>query len=322
MRLASAVLRDDAKDPCMKHQALKRALTAQVVLRLALGAACYVSFAPRVASACSSTRCSWDYVAPGKGARIPSNAPALVVSAQEGDQVILLDASGMPIPFTTAGTVLERLIVPDRPLPTSAVTLEVQRSACLDEGALAHRFEVVAASPLPTTAGTVAVEHNRGPVLAPHTAACLKETPAAWARVELRPSPELVPFLPLSRVTVTVDGNTWARGRPGVFGADDTFRQQRRVDQIFASCEEQVSMQDPGIFKQDQGIAQGKHRGELTVELPGAAPLPPVPFEFELSCAAPPAPDTGGCSFGGREPGALGGLLALFGLVGLWRKRR
>lgn len=302
----------------MKYQPLKRALTEQVLLRLALGAACCASFAPRVASACGSSRCLWDYVAPETGAKIPANAPALVVSAREGDQVILLDAFGTPIPFTTAGTVLERLIVPDRPLPASAVTLEVQRSACLGEGALAHRFEVVAATPLPTAAGTVAVEHNRGTVLAPHTAACLKETQAAWARVELKPSPELVPFLPLSRVTVTVDGNTWARGRFGVLGADETFRHQRRVDQIFASCEEQ----DPGISEHDQGIAQGKHRGELTVELPGAAPLPPVPFEFELSCAAPTAPDTGGCSFGGRGPKTIGGLLALLGLVGSLRKRR
>ena len=323
------------------------------------------------AEACSPDRCRIAYVAPLPGTTIPANAPALVLrpgpvfgEPTELPPFTLTDPTGRSVPARAARlggmSSWDFAVRPEAELAAGDHVLKFERAEwCerLSPNPLESRFTVGPAAPLPQLAGTLRVgERSIEPRLMVNASISLCRTPirAAVYPLVLEPSPELVPFLPITKFTVTVRAANaservhWVQTHHGTYSHDIVAVNLRRSDQLFSACEY-------SSMWWDSGLRPGHYSGDLVAEVAGMAPLPPLSFELDVtecplveeppSDPGPPvepslaeSPETdggqpalgegmaggGGCScrVGGR-PGSGGvGLLGLLGWLLVVTARR
>lgn len=285
---------------------------------------------PASARACSYRTCVLDYLAPGPAARVPANIPALVLGVYDDGELflpLLVHADGEIVdliqdPRAEPLFLLARPVAPLRP---GRYSLELQHRFCGPNsyGTRVAQFDAGPAMPLPTETGHVVIGPQVRVIRTP------MDCPAQPTLVEavsltFTPSAGLAPFMPITRLKLAVDGESWAESRFGPVGSVP-FMDQRTVAEIFAVCSPHGTL---GAL----GTSSGVHRGLLTAEIAGSTtPLPPVEFTFEITCdrdavaaasdharAIAPAPH-GGCAIGGdRSAGPM--IVALAALI--WRRRR
>ncbi len=281
------------------------------------------ALAPREAAACSPPPCVPGHAAPAEGATVPGNVPAVPVLLSESFSpspgsreapATLLDGQGRPVPTTWvppgAGS-REALLKPDAPLAPGSYRI-VRAPVCKLTGAglpapaggeVAQSFTATSPSPLPTTAGAVkvgAAVQKRYNVSA--SGSCAEEVPAAVVALTLEPSAALVPFLPVARITVNVNGERWAATLPG--GAHgpiprSMYFASRAATELFRVCETKPNVSD-------RGIPLERVTGEVVVDLPGQGALPPIPFSATLPCGGGVDGGAGGAGVDGGTGGGGG----------------
>lgn len=256
----------------------------------------------REASACVAPACVGAFGAPADGRSIPASAPALVYSATDGadgtpvapipGSDLILEAAGALIPFTVEqGPGRYFWILPATELAAGSYTLSLSYP-CGPAGETTWQstFSVTPAVPSPTTAGTVAlvsrtVEGTDVPI---EPGNCVEQKRQSIARFELTPSPEMVPFVSLAQMTVTVDGQPWQElpyGSLSVPGATD-FQIAARCDQSKVMGSDELSL--------------GDHTVGVSVDVPKLASFALPSMTVTLSCdTAGPSRSGAGCSTGG-----------------------
>jgi len=336
----------------------------------ALASTILAGAATRSADACTYAACSPAQIAPPPGASVPANAlgfplqparSAETSSELPNDNAVLRMANGTVVPSTTKTVLydlvtatgsrddiyavvydaydaqrIQRLVVPQQPLQLGTYTLYVDRDC--PESAPAHTsFDVVAAAPMPTSAGTVdvTVRHQEDYRVRTLAGSCDKPVEASIATVAFTPTPELAAFQSVARIEVVADGiTTWPldRSMPDAGAAQQSWAvsrwgaplSPRWTTELHTTCQPQMSYDD-------LGLTEGTHTGQLLVWLAGAdRPLPPLLFSFTTSCGvavdggapldSPPSGTTSentmdvqrhsGCSMGHRYGGQ--GAVAFF----------
>lgn len=279
---------------------------------LAVSAAALATFlAPAPAHACSNALICEPFVAPGSGYGLPANLPGFPVAeeisrpsdAGVGNfQLALLDGQGRSIALERRSLPAEPVVFnPGEPV-AAAGSIFVPRAAlspgphmlrwqsgCDPQRTIERAVTILPPAPLPTAAGSVSLSSERVPIYEVWaTTSCTVGLDVALVRVAFQPAAELLPFLPVARIKVVVDGKGWSSttygGGPRV--PRSPYFVERLPLEIFAQC----GAIDAYGF--DRGLDEGSHQGELQVEIPGApGPLPGIPFTFTLSCQ--PSPDGG-----------------------------
>jgi hypothetical protein len=181
-------------------------------------------------------------------------------------------------------------------------------------------FLVTDPQPIPTTLGTVEVEEGAEPRpfwrwSGDGSCGTSETVPAAFARIHIRPSDDLRPFLPVASWTITIDGKT---------------TQTRGYGEAAVTNDELSITNAGGLFRAPFGdiLAEcsgtsshmlGEHEVSVAVHLAGSdTDPPPVTVRVNLTCegldqsVAVPR----GCEC------ASGGGVSLLGLVGLAKRRR
>jgi hypothetical protein len=289
-----------------------------VLLRLAflpLGLSVLAGPLASPAHACQArTGCWVGHVAPGAGATVPGNVPGLLVSHETliGEPALtlldpeaeLLDASGnqVPVARNLGASPGQSVLVPKQPLAPGSYRLrrKVRCDYQATAGGIPHApmaeevtFTTTAATPLPTRAGAITVG---GPSRENYDASgydpfCSWNELAVVVRLALEPSAELAPFLPVARISTKVDGMSWAASEYG--GGTRVPRSIYYAPRVPLAFYARCVTGPSGTL--DPGLSEGAHQGELSVHLAGMAdPLPPIPFNFTLSCANAASPDAGG----------------------------
>lgn len=319
------------------------------------------------ARACSPDTCSPAWVRPADGATVPANllvieyATANDRSLFNGDGGLSRDAqmqafqlltqSGEIVPVTLSAQVAPGtsdetgvyLVAPVTRL-SSGTTYRVQfprgfdcdHTGTFDTDMVEQSFSTGPAVVLPTKIGSASqVGHEVSLLEVPTSSgSCTTMITAAIAHVEINPTTELRAYLPLTRLTAYVDGEWITQVRP------ESPVERVGLD-VYAGC----VVDDPGAYA---GIAPGKHRLELRVQVLGqTTPPPPIWTDIHLDCpamtadggkardggaptdasvkpASLPRAHGGGCAVATPAPGSGRALvLLLFGPAGIaWGRRR
>jgi uncharacterized protein (TIGR03382 family) len=243
---------------------------------------------------------------------VPANLPGIywrplqsnVESSPPDPSMVVLATTADPqtaLPFTaTQLSNGDYLLVPDAPLVEGTDYTIVEHKPCgTTPDAGPHvTFHVVAAAPLPTSLGTLAVVEHQEDTFSVGTAigSCSSEVLADEAQVALTPSDDALPWKAALHYQTLVDGEVW--------GAWDNLNSSYApgsswaglaVDRVYHVC----STDDDSIGR---GIATGTHQVSMTATLPGstvAIDAPAVPVDFECSGS-----DSGS---GSGSDGPLGG---------------
>ena len=292
---------------------------------------------PSRAQACTQASCEDAVVAPVMDLNVPANLPGFPVSdevhrysptdagAPPPLLLELLDSQGNPVPLERSILTAEpadslspkvggALFAPRAPLSPGMHKLRWQ-SQCGSPKSRERAITVLPASPLPTVAGTVRVAASqRQSYSVTASGSCYRSIDAALVRLELQPSAELAPFLPVARLTVMVDDRLWASSTygGGLRVQPDAYRNPvQKPLEIFAEC---------GASGGGDRFSEGIHQGKLHVEIPGAArPLPPIAFSFSFDCSGAAAAgdvDAGADSWGGQSNDAGAGCSIAGGPAG------
>lgn len=260
------------------------------------------------ADACSkSSYCTYSAsVSPATGLSMPANAPAIVLFPSDASPSVaplpqLFDANGDPVSIDVVTGWPELLVVPKAPLaaghtyklrfddgcdgykPVEAGTsIPVERSVA-----------TTSESPLPQTTGSVKlVSYEVRPTHVYIGSQCYTDIKAAVATLNLEPSSDLLPYMPVSMIEVSVDGVKWNRSRYGSLAqlpnVDGPSQDSTRVPlQMFAACEK------PPLQDTDEGVTPGKHTVSVQAHVAGASKDPaPALIEIDLQC--PPVALDGG----------------------------
>jgi hypothetical protein len=273
---------------------------------------------------------------PGVAETVPVNAPALAFRpAFRSDGVIglpelqLLDDARGALPFALN----DGLVSPTAPLRAGATYHWSYLDACAATSPRELHFDVafqaVAASPLPTSAGTLeAGRLRRGYIDSGGGGDVIYRLDVGAVPISLRPSPELRPFLSvMTDPTISIDGQ--AQSVVGFGNAVLTSRSSREPSAlVYVRC----PTNDPAPFESTV-ISPGWHDVRLQVGLYGVAkPLPAVGGMMNLTCPltgsvgdllveAPPAGESStaassGCSLAGaRAPASWAGGAAAMPLT-------
>lgn len=194
------------------------------------------------ASACSM-RCPSNRTASFEGVTLPASIPEIPFLAVRGAasaQDVTLAFEGRMLPITVGGEGVR----PAAPLTAGVYTLRFPDGGCAsDAGVVEKRIELGSAVPLPTHALDVTVRSTgRGSAAVQvMTGECYKEVPAAVISLDVKPSRELEPFMPVVHFETRIDGNLWATSdfgtieprSTGNFYADPALD---RVDRITRVC--------------------------------------------------------------------------------------
>jgi hypothetical protein len=290
-----------------------RRSTLIIALSSCLGAT--TTLPASTASACSGNPCFPEGVAPAEGQSVPGNLPGFPVTtgptlgfdAGAGPEPQLIGPGGQPVPTDLKPVAGAVLLAPRQPLAPGNYRLRWMSScryvSATEPGVAGPPMQqeravtVTTAAPLPTSIGTVNVQVQReSAYTVTADASCTTTVSAAVARFALSAPAELQPFLSVARLSMTVDGQSWAASPYGGGTRIPTsiYWVERRPLAVHALC------QIPGPFTLDRGLPEGHHHAELTVEIPGlATTLAPVSVDFDLSCASP---DGGTLADGGASP--------------------
>lgn len=291
------------------------------------------------AEACSPAICETD-TAPWSGETIPHNAPALAIfpghrpglpSGLDEGSVQLLSEGGAPVEFVLQPEEGGRYLVRPDALqegqtyqlsfrhPCSSPPTEsdggevILPKAVPSSTAYPERvqiaFQAGAAAPLPQVLGTLSVATAAQVVQAgSYCGSCTAPLAAAVAQLQFTPSAELVPFLPVTRLQVRVDGQPWAESDYGsgfVEQAAYPGGPVRSVRTVFASC----GTHDAAIY--DFGVAPGRRVIEVRAHIAGAHFDPALlTVEVDLDCAPWKAmsPPTGSCGIQAVDAGSTDGV--------------
>jgi MYXO-CTERM domain-containing protein len=194
---------------------------------------------------------------------------------------------------------------------------------------LESRFTVGPAAPLPQVAGSLRVGERsiiERLMVNANISGCRTPIRAAVHPLLFESSPELVPFLPVTKFTVTLQASNaserlfWVQTHHGTYSHDVVAVNLRHSNQLFSACEY-------SSMWWDSGLRPGHYRGELVAEVAGMAPLPALFFEVNVTECPPvdpippgqpstiePERDGCGCQIGGNMGdggSALLGVLAL-----------
>jgi uncharacterized membrane protein YgcG len=256
-------------------------------------------------------------VTPAAGRAIPANAPALhyVVAAigsnipQEAYAapvgIQLFDGSGANVPVTvnddpSYGYVIE----PITPFVAGQSYRLRYPDPCAGSGMFAERqIAIGPAAPWPTASGTLRLTAVTGDV--PYTCFdlpyVLRSHPGL--KIQITPSAELQPFLPVVLFEPRVDVFPWARtvygGTPHWFATLPGLL-QHPDDTLYADCG-RMGEGDPqnDCPNRADGITAGAHRLMVAVYVLGSTTDPqPLAADFTIDC------DTGGSGSAGTGGGA------------------
>lgn len=290
------------------------------------------------ARACQLDRCFGEYMAPAQSMRLPGNAPALFQGARSMSDAglpILTNASGDTVPTVVSELGEGRLLQLASPLPAGMYTLTYETTCTGTAKSMPTQFEVVAASPLPTEIGTVQMgAPTRQTITVAESGWCRADVVADVITLGIAYTPQLVPFLPVAKHTLMIDGEEWISTPYGSDEVNVPGAIIRQVSTIYGRPESGP----PYGATLAAGIGPGHHQGELIVTIAGmAAPLPSVRFEFDFpepeasdsdavetaaDASAPSAdvdqtPEAGGCAFVSVSQSKSGLVLLAFGLSAL-----
>ena len=222
--------------------------------------------------------------APASGTLVPANIPAIAVVAgtysTQPCQVTwfeLLDPSGATLPTTPSpGEPGVHLI--GQALAQGQTHLLRYEHLCWNPQAQPITFEqsfsVGAPAPLPTSTGTLTIaEQGAGP-FAVSDGSCSWSGTSAWVRVQITPSCELEPFLPIVSFTTEVDGQPWATSRIG--STEWVSGTSRQMSLVYAACT---------AYPADNGTTTGSHVLSIRAHIVGAGiELQPATLPITLSC--------------------------------------
>ncbi len=229
---------------------------------------------------------------------LPANTPGFPLERRRaldpdgGPGLTLADGGAVP------GTTTDKTVKPDAPL-VAGETYTLHDDCGF--GPLPLSFTAGPALALPTKSGTLtrtAQGWGRQPV--PGGSRCLTEADVAYAKFDISPAPELVPFLAVTSWTLEIDGKWgWASTSPG---ADPSVQLSsfRRLNFVHSTCGA------AGPQYVEAGLPSGPHVARLRAQLAGGEPLEAAEAEFTLECG-----HGCGCGAGTGPLGALA-LLAWF----------
>ncbi len=278
--------------------------------------ACLAALSPAPALACVGLGCMdpW-WVAPADGGQVPGNAPALAMKSAGGLDpealhdagtasalgIELLQADGGAIVLVPSVDEASALVLrPTTPMPAGELMRLRFPAMCSyrapDAGPYEVSFTTTEAQPLPTTLGTFAVKaQGHGSVEVTESTMCVGTLEAAYAQFAYVPSAEVVPWLPLMRWTLTVNGQRWANEELGMMHANgllgaaphypSQYQVSRRVLQVHSAC-------FAGDETMDRGVGLGVYTAVLEGQVVGTDQKLSLTTSFELKCAGASQPPT------------------------------
>jgi hypothetical protein len=231
---------------------------------------------------------------------VPARLPALPLFLGQGTGIQvarLVDNLGADLPttqmidpaFPGIGAPPQRgvLLVPTQPLVPGTYLVRYDETCMFyapdAAAAIQMPITVGAEASLPTLAGSITIAQQEvATIMVGAPISCVADIQAATVRVQLTPSPELAPFLPVTRLHAIVDGADWATSWYGETPQDlPPLHSFRAPLQFFAFC-----ARPDAATSYEQGLALGPHHAEIDVHIAGAASdPPPVAVDFTLSCA-------------------------------------
>lgn len=285
----------------------RRLWAGPVLLATALAGGCFAR--ATTARACSLPMCFGEYIAPAQGIRLPGNAPALfqgTFNLETAGPPVLTSASGDTVPTVLGEPGGGRLVQLSSPLPAGMYTLTYETTCAGTAKSVPTEFEVIEASPLPTEVGTVQVgAPTRQTITVAESGQCLAQVVADVITLSIAYSSQLVPFLPVAKHTLMIDGEPWL-STP--YGSDEVNVPGAMIRQV-STLYSRPDIGAPYGANYASGISPGHHQGELIVTIAGmAAPLPSVHFEFDFpEPGAPESDDDDASAPSGDVDPALGG---------------
>jgi len=290
-------------------------------------------FTPRVAEACSPARCVGGAIAPSDQGTVPANLPGLLwhplidVTVSDGTPdptkvTITRLGDATPVPFTAKALTNQDVLL----MPGTLIvgeTYEVNdATTCEGAGAsvTGSTFAVRAATPLPTTLGTLAssdqlIDHLD---VSTYSGSCTSEVTAAQRTIWLRMDPGTDEWIDLLQIQTFVDDRPWVLSADPVHGAFGTRTAGASV-QVYRTC----VTTDVGA---DPGLSAGAHTVRMEATLPGSSVVVASnTVTVELDCQGhgkdiPPATDDGGCNTAGA--GSLSWLGVALGALLVRRRAR
>ncbi len=280
---------------------------------------------PKAVFACVGVPCSLTPAVDQGG--MPANVPAVVLntsgSSEVGRSGIALfraDGGAVPASIEIADNVI--LVRPSAPFADGEHYTVHFSSRCDGAGPeQAASFSITAAQPLPTSIGTLTMKaKGHGTIAIPEGSMCVEQMQGAYAQLELALSPQMLPFLPVTRWSLWVDDTLWAVEQAGAVHANGLLGAIPTYSSQFQVAPRVLEVHAPCPSEKRTGLTLGKHTAELRATIAGFDAPMTSSVGIELGCSGPSDPPTPiedtphptlpqpGCA---SAPGAMGVLAAL-----------
>ena len=288
-----------------------------------------------------SMPCPSNRTAAFEGVVLPSSIPEIPFLPAHGfgpapDVMLLRDVQSIAVTLAGEG------LTPSEPLTPGVYTLRFPDGGCAaDAGAVETRIVLGSAVPLPKHALDVSVRSSGKGVQPVQVGSgeCFKEVPAAVVDLDVKPSPELEPFMPVVHFETRIDGAFWAVSDFGTIEPRSTGNSyadpgRTRPDRITQACPSDGASSGTGHHLIEVSARIGNtlvgEPARLDLEIPLAsacgvavdgtsAPTPTAGPSSAQTTATATGP---GCTIS-RERGRLGGVAWItLGIAALARARR
>ncbi|MGA9521310.1 MAG: hypothetical protein WBV82_07590 [Myxococcaceae bacterium] len=327
---------------------------------LLLAAVVVVLIPTRRADACSPPLCTDPArPVPGSGQLLPANAPAVALVPFSGfgaffedAGVSLLDEGGNALPHRVEREGTAWIVHPTAPFDESAMYRLRFGSTCEpqyppEDGGVGESYEsmitVGPPAPLPTSVGALTLLETREEFTGGISSCGGPAGQNVIARLAITPSEELVPWLPVTRFVLRVDGAEWAGlsyglvSPDGGVGFDSSQFLGHSITRVHAQCPNQDAGFSLMVASVDPGVRVGRHVARLEAFIAGSdASIEPATLDFALLCHGgfdpgegpgplQPIDDDGGeppvgCGCGASGAGGIASIV-LLGVLGLLRKK-
>ena len=214
-----------------------------------------------------------------------------------------------------------------------------------EDGGIDQTFESLISigppAPLPSSVGELRLMERREEFLGGFNSCGGPAGANVFARLGVVPSEELLPWLPVTRFVLRVDGAEWARLSYGLIlpdggvAPDSSQFLGHSITRVHAQCPNQDAgfpLVGGGV---DPGVRVGRHVAQLEAFIAGSdASIEPATLDFELLCETGFSPGDGpgplqpidddvvapvGCGCGASGAGGIASIV-LLGLLGFRRK--